>query len=227
MRMTFIGHACVLVEGTAGTRVLLDPYQPGAFGGRFGLPGFQGEVDIVASTHEHLDHFHLDPAFGDPVVVRGDQVARGVAFTGVRLPHDGEEGARRGFVTALRFAIDGVTLVHLGDAGRPPSPAETRALRPLDLLMVPVGGTFTVGPREALEAVRRLRPRVVVPMHYRLPEVDLPLLPLGDFLREVEAEGWTVVRGDRGPWCWPGGLPASEDPVVLVLPPVQSRGDPS
>ncbi|HOU55300.1 MAG TPA: MBL fold metallo-hydrolase [Myxococcota bacterium] len=227
MRLTFIGHACVLVEGAGGLRVLLDPYLPGAFGGRFGLEGWKQEVDIVASTHDHLDHFYLDPAFGRPAVVRGNEVIRGIPFAGVRLPHDAEEGARRGFVTAMRFAIDGVTLVHLGDAGRPPDPPETRALRPVDLLLVPVGGTFTVGPREALETARRLGPRVVVPMHYRLPEVDLPLLPLEDFLREAEAEGWPIVRGTRDPWEWPGALPSSEDPVVLVLPPVQSGATPS
>jgi len=224
MRLTFIGHACVLVETDEGTRVLLDPYQPGAFGGRFGLEGLREPVDIVASTHDHLDHFYLDPAFGRPAVVRGNEVVRGIPFAGVRLPHDGEEGARRGFVTALRFLVDGVTMVHLGDAGRPPKPQEVRALSPVDLLMLPVGGTFTVGPGEAVETVRRLRPRVVLPMHYRLPEVDLPLLPLHDFLLEAEGQGWPLASQPRGPWTWPGTLPESGKPLVLVLPPVHSRG---
>ncbi len=195
MRLTFIGHACFLCESDAGTRVLLDPYRPGAFEGRIGLRPFLEPVDIVASTHHHLDHFHLDRAFGRPEVLRWAawthgpevlvhrQVVRGIEFQGMRLPHGAEPGRDAGWVTGLRFTVDGVSVFHPGDLGRPLTEDEVRALGRVDVLLVPVGGTFTIGPEEALVLVRSLRPAVAIPMHYRMEQiVDLRLRPRDDFL---------------------------------------------
>jgi len=180
------------VEGDAGPRILLDPYQPGAFQGRMGLRAFTEPVDVVVSTHDHLDHFHLDPAFGAPDVVRATATARGIEFRGVRLPHDEVEGAKRGFVMGFRFEIDGLSVVHPGDLGRVPRPEEVRALAPVDVLLLPVGGTFTVGPEEAARTVEALRPRVVVPMHFLWPTVKLALQPLDDFLAVARGRGWPI-----------------------------------
>lgn len=195
MKLTFIGHACFLCESDAGLRVLLDPYRPGAFDGRIGLRSFLEPVHIVASTHRHLDHFHLDPAFGKPEVVRWAthrgkgpvalerQVVRGLEFRGLPLPHGAEPGREAGWVTGLHFTMDGVSVFHPGDLGRPLTEEEVRALGRVDVLLVPVGGTFTIGPGEALDLIRSLRPAVAVPMHYRMERVvDLRLRPREDFL---------------------------------------------
>lgn len=192
MKLTFIGHACFLVQAEAGLRILVDPYQPGAFGGKMGLKPFLEPVDIVLSSHEHLDHFHLDRAFGTPDVVRSQATVQGIEFRGVRLPHDAEEGARRGFVTGFRFEVDGLAVVHPGDVGRPPRPLEAASLSPVDVLLLPVGGTFTVGPSEAIETIEALRPRIVIPMHYRWKTVDIPLLPVEDFLELARRKGFAV-----------------------------------
>jgi L-ascorbate metabolism protein UlaG (beta-lactamase superfamily) len=183
VRLTFVGHACFLVETDAGVRVLLDPYQPGAFGGRMGLGPFLERVDVVASTHGHLDHFHMDPAFGRPAVVRGTATAAGIGFRGVALPHDDQGGAARGMCTGLAFEGDGVAVFHPGDLGRPPTPAEVAAIGRVDVLLLPVGGTFTIGPEGALATIAALRPAIAVPMHYAHPAVALPLLPVDDFLK--------------------------------------------
>lgn len=198
MKLTFIGHACFLCESDAGTRVLLDPYRPGAFEGRIGLRPFLEPVDIVASTHNHLDHFHLDRAFGKPEVLRWAtwthapdstvhrQVARGTEFLGMRLPHGAEPGRDAGWVTGLRFTMDGISIFHPGDLGRPLTEDEARVLGRVDVLLVPVGGTFTIGPEEALVLVKCLRPAVAIPMHYRMEQVvDLRLRPREDFLALV------------------------------------------
>ncbi len=217
MRLTCIGHACFLVEGDAGPRILLDPYQPGAFQGRMGLRAFTEPVDVVVSTHDHLDHFHLDPAFGNPDVVRATATARGIEFRGVKLPHDEVEGAKRGFVTGFRFAIDGVSIVHPGDLGRVPRPEEAQALAPVDVLLLPVGGTFTVGPEEAARTVEALRPRVVVPMHYLWPTVKLALQPIDDFLAVVRRRGWPIQDAASPLAFAKDALP--EGPRVVILPP--------
>lgn len=191
MKLSFIGHACFLVESDSGTRILLDPYQPNAFGGKIGLRPFLEQVDVVVSTHDHLDHFHMDPAFGSPAVIRDTGTAAGIDFMGIRLPHDAEEGARRGWVTGFRFEVDGISVFHPGDLGRVLRKGEIDRLNPVDVLLVPTGGTFTLGPREAARLVQAIRPAVAVPMHYQWPSVQLPLAPLRDFLAEVP--GWQAV----------------------------------
>jgi L-ascorbate metabolism protein UlaG (beta-lactamase superfamily) len=191
VKLSFIGHACFLVESDSGTRILLDPYQPNAFGGKIGLRPFLEQVDVVVSTHDHLDHFHMDPAFGSPAVIRDTGTAAGIDFMGIRLPHDAEEGARRGWVTGFRFEVDGISVFHPGDLGRVLRKGEIDRLNPVDVLLVPTGGTFTLGPREAARLVQAIRPAVAVPMHYQWPSVQLPLAPLRDFLAEVP--GWQAV----------------------------------
>lgn len=181
MRLTYIGHATFLAESDAGLRVLVDPFQPAAFG-KFDLRPFRERVDVVVSTHRHLDHYWIDEAFGEPAVVTATGAARGVDFQGFDLPHDDREGAVRGRVTGFRFALDGVVLFHPGDLGRPPTPAEVAAIGPVDVLLLPTGGTFTIGPRDAVETMRRLAPAFCVPMHYRNARVRLDLLPVSDFL---------------------------------------------
>lgn len=182
MTLTYIGHACFLVQAEDGRRVLLDPYEPGAFGGRIGILPFEEKVDVVASTHSHADHYWLDPAFGDPEVIRGSGAAAGIEFLGLELPHGCEPGHEAGTVTGLWFEVDGISIFHPGDIGRHPTKPESRWITPLDILLVPVGGTFTIGPNEALRTIKTLEPAVAVPMHYRTPRVDLRIGPLEDFL---------------------------------------------
>lgn len=198
MKLSFIGHACFLCESDSGLRVLLDPYRPGAFDGRISLRPFLEPVDIVAATHSHLDHFYLDLAYGNPEVVRwripaGEhplsverRVVRGLEFLGLSLPHGAEPGHDAGRVTGIRFEMDGVSVFHTGDVGRPLTDEEVRLLGRVDVLLAPVGGTFTIGPDEALVLMRSLRPAIAVPMHYRMERVvDLRLRPREDFLRLV------------------------------------------
>jgi L-ascorbate metabolism protein UlaG (beta-lactamase superfamily) len=182
VKLTFIGHACFLAESSTGLRIVIDPYRPYAFNGRFGLRPFAEPVDIVVSTHDHHDHFHVDPAFGNPDIVREPGTARGITFSGIRLPHDAAEGAERGWVTGFRFELDGIAIFHPGDLGRPLTDDEIARVGPVDVLLVPCGGTFTIGPDEAAATIARVRPAIAIPMHYAWPTIDLPLRPVADFL---------------------------------------------
>lgn len=197
MKLRFVGHACFVCESQQGIRVLLDPYKPGAFGGRIALRPFSEQVHILASTHNHHDHFHIDSAFGSPFIVRwpgvedssstmlGTKEVLGVVFTGLRLPHGGDEKMH---VVGLLVEMDGVAVFHPGDLGRPLEPAELALLGKVDVLLLPVGGTFTIGPEEAVVLMQQVRPAIAIPMHYRMQDViDLRLRPLDDFLRIVGA----------------------------------------
>ena len=182
MRLEFFGHACVLLGASNGCRVVFDPFQPGAFRGRITLAPFCGHVDAVVSSHGHLDHYHIDPSFGAPVLVDGPGQVRGIHFSCIQVPHGAPDGIDHGTVKVFCAVADGVSVVHMGDAGRPLSRPEMDSLGRPDVLFVPVGGRFTMGPDEAASLVRLWRPGIVVPMHHSDPEVDINLAPVDEFL---------------------------------------------
>lgn len=182
MRLTYIGHACFLAESDAGVRVLMDPYVPNTFDGRISLRPFRERVDVVTSSHAHLDHRHEDPAFGDPAYIYAPGTAAGIRFDGIPLPHDAQEGAQRGLVTGFRFEMDGVTVFHPGDLGRPLTASEAAFVGRVDVLLLPVGGTFTIDAADALRTLEVVRPAVAIPMHYLVPAVRLTIAPIDDFL---------------------------------------------
>ena len=86
MNLHFIGHACFLISSADGTRLLIDPFQPRAFNGRIRLEPHSGPVDAVISTHSHLDHRHIDPSFGSPLVFEGPGQIHGIDIDCIKLP---------------------------------------------------------------------------------------------------------------------------------------------
>ncbi len=200
MKLRFFGHACVLLEAGNGCRVIFDPFQPSAFKGRITLKPYEGPVDAVVSSHHHLDHYHIDPSFGAPILVDGPGQVRGVVFSCIQIPHGRPGGIDHGMVKVFRALADDVAVVHMGDAGRAPTQSEMELLGRPDVLLAPVGGRFTIGPAEAAEMVRAWAPRVVVPIHYADPLVRIDLEPLESFLAlmggfEEKEGGFEIVAG--------------------------------
>jgi L-ascorbate metabolism protein UlaG (beta-lactamase superfamily) len=212
MTLKYLGHACFLFTDSSGLRVVVDPYEPGGFGGALGYGPITDAADVVLVTHEHADHNFVRGVPGDPEVCRGSCTARGVEFRTVPVPHDEDGGRRRGEVNAFTFALDGLRLCHVGDLGNPLTAGQVEQIGPLDLLLLPVGGTYTLDAGQAWAVVQQLAPRVVVPMHYRTPKVTLPLAPLTAFL-----DGRTpVTRVGASSWdISPESLPAEQRVVVL------------
>jgi len=139
---------------------------------------------------------------------------QGVEFRALPAFHDEERGRQRGKVQIFCFTLDGLRLCHLGDLGELLSPEQVSAIGALDVLLVPVGGHFTIDPQQASRLVESLRPKIVIPMHYKVPKVNFPIRPVEDFLRlqkRVEQ-----VRGSEIE-VRPDTLPA--DTTVYVLHP--------
>lgn len=155
MRITWLGHACFVVE-YEGYRVVIDPFCD--------VPGFPDtavEAEEVLCSHGHFDHNYrrgvtLHPGKESPFTVKTVDTA-----------HDPCGGTLRGRNTVHVLHAGALTVVHLGDLGHPLSDAQAQALRGCDALLIPVGGTYTVDAAGAAEIVRSLQPRVVIPMHYR------------------------------------------------------------
>jgi L-ascorbate metabolism protein UlaG (beta-lactamase superfamily) len=176
MKITWYGHACFGVE-SEGYRIVLDPYE--------GVKGYQPlhlTANEVLCSHGHYDH-----CCRAAVKVTGAKSPFRVAS--VATWHDDREGALRGENTVHILRAEGLTAVHLGDLGHQLNREQTAALRGCDVLMIPVGGTYTVDPAGARAVTEALRPRIVVPMHYRRGSLGFDnIAPLEKFLALFPAE---------------------------------------
>lgn len=171
MTITYLGHSCFRLEQD-GFSLLIDPYCQVP-----GLPDISGEADAVYCSHQHFDH-----NFTQQLRLSGRQDSPFTVRT-VDVFHDDKGGALRGPNRIHIFTAGDVTVAHAGDLGHQLTEEQAAAIGPLDALLLPVGGTYTVDPAGAEAVVECLKPRVVVPMHYRSGEIGLPVLcPVEDFL---------------------------------------------
>ena len=158
MTITWLGHSCFVLE-SGGCRILLDPFQSVR-----GLADVEASADAVYCSHGHFDHaytekVHLTHGRKDPFALRE-----------VATLHDDQGGMLRGENTVRCFTAEGLTVVHLGDLGHQLTREQAEAIGPCDVLLVPVGGTYTVDAAGAKAVTDTLHPRIVVPMHYRAGE---------------------------------------------------------
>jgi len=213
--LRYLGHACFDVVPAAGPRVLLDPYRSGALGGRISHAPIDVTADIVAITHYHEDHGWYGALPGDPIVVDQPGQVLGVDFRMVWLPHDAHDGCRMGISRMIAFTVDGVSVLHPGDLGRLPTRDELRTLGRVDLLLLPIGGKYTLGTDDAVELMRMLRPRWTVPMHYRSKRVDLDMAPRAAFVARLPSGIDVHGSGSAELDC---AAPDCPDGVILLDP---------
>jgi len=203
MKIKYIGHSCFLVTTEGGTRIITDPYEPGSYDGAVKYRPVGEEADIVLVSHGHPDHNHTASVSGSPSVVdeAGANTIDGINILGVSTYHDTSEGSERGGNIIFRFEADGMTICHLGDIGHILDDATAHQLRPVNILMLPVGGFYAVGSEEADSLIDSLMPGLVIPMHYKTEGVDFPIAPVEDFLsgrKDVLWEGGSEVELTAG-----------------------------
>lgn len=200
MEITHLGHACFKLRGK-NTTLLLDP-----FGENIGLKMPKVTADVVLTTHKHFDHHDLSKVEDYRVLIEspGEYEVGGAQILGISAYHDAQKGADRGKVTLYQIKMDGLTLVHLGDLGEKLNEKQTEELNGADILMIPVGGIFTIDAVVASEVVGQIEPKIVIPMHYLVPGLKFNLLPLVNFLKEmgkddVKPQTKLVVTKDKLP----------------------------
>jgi len=215
MRIRFHGHACFELRSPDSPTLLIDPYKPDGLGGRFNLPPIPAAPDIVAITHFHEDHAWIDSSWAHAAIVDGNCEAHGITFDTEPLYHDKVNGTQMGLSIALRFEYDDLDCLHLGDIGTMPTEAQIAKLSGADLLLIPVGGTYTLDPQEAVEAALALNPGWIIPMHGADPRIELPLRPVSEF-----CDAWPgAVFKDGFPRSWAELDERPPQPTVLNLVP--------
>lgn len=209
MEVRWLGHACFLCEGN-GIRLLTDPFSK-----EVGYPLPQEVVDIVTVSHDHYDHNAVQILPGHPQVIgeAGVHEAKGLKVEGFAVYHDEVRGAKRGKNVIFAWEMDGIRLCHLGDLGHLLEPATVTAIGEVDLLMIPVGGVYTIDAPAAFRVVEQLRPRLVLPMHYKTPSLSFELAPVEDFTRYFER-----VRREKALRLEKDGLPEEREVVLLDYP---------
>jgi L-ascorbate metabolism protein UlaG (beta-lactamase superfamily) len=184
MRITYFGHSCFLVEAQDQTRVILDPYEHGSYDGAVKYAPVDEPADVVLASHEHPDHAATGTIPGKPRVFMhplGERVGA-VTITGVQVAHDETGGKQRGKVTISIIDDGDLRLVHLGDLGHLLDEATVKKIGRVDVLLIPVGGYFTIDYQGASAVVDALAPSIVIPMHYKTPKIDFPIAPADAFL---------------------------------------------
>ncbi len=172
MVITWYGHSCFLVETAVGSLVF-DPYSPGSVPG-LALPPL--EADAVSCSHGHRDH-----GYAQAVTLSGREP--GFTLRTISCFHDGKRGLLRGKNTIAVLEAEGLRVAHLGDLGHPLDAGQLRELGPVDVLLIPVGGHYTIDAAEAAALVRAVSPRITVPMHYRGEGFGYDVIgPVEDFL---------------------------------------------
>jgi len=177
MHIEWLGHSAFLLTSDKGTKILTDPYESGGFGGAVRYRPITEACDAVTVSHNHADHNYTKGLAGTPKVLKGktDVRVKEARITSFASFHDDRQGLLRGENWIFLFEVDGMRLAHLGDLGGPPPAEAQRALKDIDVLMVPVGGNFTLDAAQALAVIRQAGARLSLPMHFKTPQLDFDI----------------------------------------------------
>jgi L-ascorbate metabolism protein UlaG (beta-lactamase superfamily) len=191
-RITYHGHSMFEIESDNGTKIITYPYNEKI---KNILPDVSG--DIVLVSHDHFDHDNVSIIGGDPTIIKNSVPThlKGIAIEGIDSFHDTKNGELRGRNIIFKFVMDGIVFVHLGDLGHNLNKSQIEKLSGTDVLMIPVGGTYTVNFLEASDIVKKIMPGIAIPMHYKEPDSKLDVDRVEPFLsrwQNFERKGHSV-----------------------------------
>jgi len=185
MRIRWLGHSAFLLTAGDGTRVITDPYVPGSFGGDIRYAPIRDRADVVTVSHHHQDHDGVSGLPGKPQVFdrEGAFEFGSLAVSGVETFHDESQGKQRGRNIVFVLAADKLRVCHCGDLGHVLTREQAAAIGKVDLLLVPVGGTFTVDAVQASEVAGQLGARITIPMHFKTDKLGFGIAGVEEFVR--------------------------------------------
>lgn len=213
MKLKYLGHSSFLITSNSGIRIITDPYTPG---GGIGYPAPNEPADVVTVSHDHGDHNAISTVPGSPVIVSrpGKTDCKGITVKGISTFHDESAGKQRGKNIVFCFRVDGIVICHLGDLGHVLSKEQIKEVGDVHVLLIPVGGTFTIDARVATQVCNDLKPAIAVPMHYKTQKLGLPIESVDSFIagkKNVKQQGLSEIELEKG------YLPGSTE-IYLLTP---------
>jgi len=187
MKITYLGHAAFELTLQSGMKIVFDPYTSGAFGTLDHGP-IMGEFDAAVVSHSHEDHCCRDVLSRARKIINksGKVTVGGVTIESLMTYHDETKGSQRGKNLISIVNAEGLRAAHLGDLGHTIAAKDFPMLMWVDVMMIPVGGHFTIDASAAAQIVKALEPRIVIPMHYKTPKVDFPIMPVENFTKLMD-----------------------------------------
>lgn len=185
MEIQYLGHSSFRIKGKNVT-VVTDPYDSTKVGLKFP----KVDATIVTSSHDHDDHNLIAQVEGShyDILGPGEYEIGGTSIFGISSFHDDKQGEERGRNTIYVFNIDGIVVCHLGDLGHKLSEEQIGEIGNVDVLLVPVGGVYTIDASLAANTVSQLEPKIVIPMHYKADGLKYDLEPVENFIKEMGIE---------------------------------------
>ena len=180
MKIKWLGHSSFAITSDNGTKIITDPYAPAE---KLNYGEIKESADIVTVSHDHFDHNNVAAVRGNPEVVRETAEIKGLKFKGISTYHDDIHGKRRGKNTMFCFEVDGVKVCHLGDLGHQLTAEQVAEVGEVDVLLVPVGGFYTIDATVAGKVCDQLKPRVIIPMHFKTNKCAFPISGVDEFLQ--------------------------------------------
>jgi len=191
MNITWYGHSCFRIETKEGS-VLIDPFSK-----EIGLRLPKIKDDVVLVTHDHYDHNNTDNLPNDSFLINtpGEYERKGIHIRGIKSFHDDSEGAERGLNTIYVIKTEDMAICHLGDFGQKTlTDKQVSDIGDIDILMIPVGGTYTIGSKEAIGVIGKVNPKIIIPMHYKVSGLKLKIDAPNAFIKEI---GLTPEKVDK------------------------------
>ncbi len=180
MIINWLGHSAFKIQFKDVT-LAIDPYD------KIGLKMPKFQADILLVSHNHDDHNNISAIKGNPFLIDGpgEYEVKNIFIYGITGFHDNKKGAEKGKITMYLIESEGIKIAYLSDLGQDTLTEDQLAiLEGSDILLVPVGGTYTLNSTGAVKIISQIQPRIVIPMHYKMPGVNLKLEGVDNFLKE-------------------------------------------
>jgi L-ascorbate metabolism protein UlaG (beta-lactamase superfamily) len=195
------------------TKIITDPFEADFVGLKF--PKTEG--DIVLVSHGHKDHSNAKNVCGSPFVIDtpGEYEIKDVFIKAISSFHDDSKGKERGVNIMFTIQAEDMKVAFLGDLGQKELTSEqVDTLGNVDILIIPVGGTYTINAKEAAEVTAQIEPGIVIPMHYKIPGLKVELDDVAKFLKEMGAEGIEPLPKLK---VSPKDLPGKDEEMKIIL----------
>jgi len=214
MKIKWYGHAAFNITTEDGVRIIIDPYLSNAFGGALSYGKIQDEADIVLTSHDHDDHNYTKDIKGKFVLINseGTRSVKGVTIKAIPTYHDPSKGKERGKNLIFVIEAEGLRIAHAGDLGHTLEKETIKEIVPVDILLLPVGGFYTIDPKEATKVMEDLKPAVAIPMHFRTEKCNFPIASVEEFTKgkkNVKMAGTSEVVFTKAT------LPKTQEIIVL------------
>jgi L-ascorbate metabolism protein UlaG (beta-lactamase superfamily) len=191
MTISYLGHSCFRIEAKEGS-VLIDPFSKD-----IGLKAPKIKDDLVLVSHNHYDHNNIEDLGPEAFLIKnpGEFEKNGIYVQGIQSFHDKTGGGERGYNTIYVIKAEDMTVCHLGDFGEAKlTDTQIEQIGDVDILMIPVGGTYTLNYKEAVEVVSQIEPKIVMPMHFKTKDLKIDIEGPEKFIKEL---GLTPEKVDK------------------------------